>query len=547
MATLEGLSAYLTSPLAIAVFAVLGLAYALLSRFSSHIQLPDLPWVGKEDGQLFAEARASIASFTNSRKWLSEGYTKYGKKGLHYISPDFSGTPSVVVSREDIKWLIDHDDRGVSVSEMHHEQLEGAHVFTDPYLLERPFHEDVIHRSLARKLPQLIPDVQDEVAHAMDDVFGVDTEEWKEICVFEAMMSVIARISNRMFVGLPLCRNEEYLENAKGFAQDIMSGVAMLGFVPKALKPLVVPLLTFPNRRHYRGTAKYTLPLIKERLELMDRKAQDPSLDWQEPNDYITWHINLARAENNARELDPILISRRLLPINFAAIHTTVFTITNALFDILGSPSSRDVLAGFEEEARRVFAEENGAWSKASLAKLVRADSALKESMRVSGFMTKGLNRVVTHPITNEKAGWSLQPGALIATDIYSVHMDPELYPQPEGYDAFRFSRPRENFEQKQNDGKLDEKDRGEMLRLKGTGMITTSDTFLPFGHGKHACPGRFFVSHELKMLLAYLVMNYDVESLPERPPNTWFGPMVIPPMKQTIRVRRRKQGVSGV
>ena len=62
---------------------------------------------------------------------LAEGYTKYTKKGLYYISPDFSGkipksliyalssfaerrnlgTPSVVIPREDIPWLIDHDDR----------------------------------------------------------------------------------------------------------------------------------------------------------------------------------------------------------------------------------------------------------------------------------------------------------------------------------------------------------------------------------------------------------------------------------------------------
>ena len=132
----------------------------------------------------------------------------------------------------------------------------------------------------------------------------------------------------------------------------------------------------------------------------------------------------------------------------------------------------------------------------------------------------------------------------MIATDVYSVHMDPELYSQPDDYDAFRFSRAREEFEQSQKDGKLTDNDKAELLRLKGTGMITTSDSFLPFGHGKHACPGRFFVSHEMKMLLAYLFTMYDVQSLPERPQNTWFGPHVLPPMKQTIRVRRRKQEI---
>ncbi|KAK5119965.1 hypothetical protein LTR85_007041 [Meristemomyces frigidus] len=539
---MERLSDYLTSPISIVLLAICGLVYALHARFSSKEILPDLPWVGKADAQIFAEARASIASFNNSRKWLSEGYAKYTKNGLSYIFPDFSGTPNVIIPREQIKWLIDHDDRGVSVSEMHHEQLEGAYIFTDPYLLERPFHEDVVHKALARKIALLVPEVQDEMQHAMDDVFGLDIEEWREVCVFEAMMKVIARVSNRMFVGLPLCRNEEYLANASAFAQDIITDVALFSFIPKTLKPLIAPILTIPNRRHYRGTAKHTLPLIKERLQLMDRKACDPSLDWEEPNDYISWHINLARAENNARELDPVLISRRLLPINFAAIHTTTFTITNTLFDILGSPSAGDMLAGLEEEARRVFTEEDGKWSKPGLAKLVRADSAVKDSMRFSGFMTRGMGRKVTGHITNEKAGWSLSPGALVATDVYSVHMDPELYPRPEEYDAFRFSRPREEFEQRQKAGAVDEMSKDEVLRLKNTGLITTSETFLPFGHGRHACPGRFFVSAELKMLLSYLVLNYDVEPLAERPPNTWFGPNVIPPMKRTMRVRRRAE-----
>lgn len=52
--------------------------------------------------------------------------------------------------------------------------------------------------------------------------------------------------------------------------------------------------------------------------------------------------------------------------------------------------------------------------------------------------------------------------------------------------------------------------------------------------------PGRFFVNHELKMLLAYMLINYEVQYLPERPPNKWFGQNVVPDMKATIKVRRR-------
>ena len=504
---MDQLTERLTNPFAILLLTFCGLAYALHSRFSSRAPLPGLPWVGKDNSQLFAEARASIASFTNSRTWLHEGYHKYLKAGKSYITPDFSGTPHVIIPKDQIKWLIDKDDRGVSVSKMHAEQLEGRYSFTDPYVLENTYHEHVIHKALARHIPALIPNIQDEVQRAVDDAFGLETE-WHEVCAYDAIMKIVARVSNRMFVGKPLCRNEEYLKSSEAFAMDIMHGVALLSFVPKALKPLFGPLITISNHRHYRGAAKHTLPIIKERLKLMDRKAQDSSCDWQAPNDYFTWHINLARAENETRECDPTLISRRLMALNFAAIHTTTFTMTNALFDLIGSPHAQDNLAGLEEEARRVFtSEENYSWTKPGLAKLIRADSALRESFRISGFMTRGMGRLVTDPhgITNEKHGFSLPKGAYVGTDVYSVHMDPEFYPKPEEYDAFRFSRPREEFEarERQEGEALSEEDRKESLRLKRTGFVTTSETFLPFGHGKHAWYVYSLAEHVLLIALS--------------------------------------------
>jgi cytochrome P450 len=54
-----------------------------------------------------------------------------------------------------------------------------------------------------------------------------------------------------------------------------------------------------------------------------------------------------------------------------------------------------------------------------------------------------------------------------------------EIYPDPEVFDGFRFSKLRESEES--GSAKFQ--------------VVTTSLDYLPFGHGRHACPGRFFAA----------------------------------------------------
>lgn len=79
------------------------------------------------------------------------------------------------------------------------------------------------------------------------------------------------------------------------------------------------------------------------------------------------------------------------------------------------------------------------------------------------------------------------------------------------------------------------------LLRKTKLAMVSTSAEYQAFGHGRHACPGRFFAADELKLLLAYVVLNYDIEPLVERPSGTHFTNMNLPPVQATIRVKRRE------
>lgn len=293
-------------------------------------------------------------------------------------------------------WLIEQPDNVLSKSAFHYDSLEGDYCFTTPQILRDPYHEHVIHKYLPRRVASMVPDMWEEVQVAMDQTWGMDTKSWKEIGVWKNMMRIIPTITNRMMLGLPICRNEDFLKDTGKFAMDVISCASLyLRLTPHFLKPVFGPLVTIPNNRHWRNTTKYTLPIINERLADIKRKKEDPSFHWDEPNDYISWHINLAMAEGRHDELTPDRISRRLMPLNFTAIHTTALTMTNTLFDLLSSPSTPEWLEGIREEAERVLAEEGGQWTKAGLARCHRSDSAIRESMRISNFMTRNVLRKV--------------------------------------------------------------------------------------------------------------------------------------------------------
>jgi cytochrome P450 len=384
-----------------------------------------------------------------------------------------------------MKWLLDKPDTVVSVAEAHYDQLAGAYNFTDPNLLRTMFHEKVLHKSMYRNLGGVMPEVWDELQSAISTHFGTEPGASKTITLWPEFMDIIARASNRMFVGLPLCRNEAYLKDMIGFAESVIRCMTLLTFIPSLLHPVFGRLLSIPNNRHYARVKHLTIPVIKQRLaDILEKKDVT--------NDYMTWHIKLAVAEKNEDELQPDKIARRLMPINFAAIHTTTMALTNIVLDIASADPS--VLASLREEAERVYAACDGVWDKTAINNMIRTDSAIRESLRFSNFAARGIFRKIIQKdgLKNEAEGWIAPEGAFVSIDAHGVHHDESVYPNARVYDAFRFSREREAMEQAEAaaggvKGTEEEKDWKERLRMKSAGLITTSDTFLPFGHGRHA------------------------------------------------------------
>jgi cytochrome P450 len=76
----------------------------------------------------------------------------------------------------------------------------------------------------------------------------------------------------------------------------------------------------------------------------------------------------------------------------------------------------------------------------------------------------------------------------------------------------------------------------------KKVGMVSSGPDHIPFGHGRHICPGRHFAACELKLMFAHIVTTYDVKLEIEgvRPPDMWVMNACVPNPNANVLFRKR-------
>jgi len=232
--------------------------------------------------------------------------------------------------------------------------------------------------------------------------------------------------------------------------------------------------------------------------------------------DMLQWLID----EAEGKERTPEYLALRMLFINFAAIHTTSNTLTQALYHLASKPHH---IGPMREEVEAIVKEDG--WSKIAMTKMHKVDSFLKETSRYNGINVISVERLALRDYTFAD-GTFIPKDTLLCAASRATHFDEANYKDPAVFDGFRYANVREQH--------------GEGVKHQ---MVSTSPEFLTFGHGRHACPGRFFAVNELKTMLAHIVTNYDLKMETEgvRPTDTYYFAAVVPDQKATVLMRRRQ------
>ena len=520
--------------------AILAVAYVLYRLFLQPSRLPDLPVLNARKGEWFSYWRAMWRNTKDFKAACVLARTQYRDQPC--IVPVLGVRPMILLPAKNTKFVIDNPEHVLSLHESAMDNLQSDYTMGER-LIREPVHHPLIVTTLTNQTGNLIPELAEETEHSLDELWGSDTAEWREVCVYTSLQRSIGRVTNRIFVGKPVCRDPELLRQGIAFAIDVPLGSQLLRLFPEFVRPLAAAVLMIPNRLHQRAFFKVLRPTIEQRLREYDERHRDPEKNkalGPEPNDFLQWLVNQAKEMGDPYHMKPSTLALRVQVLNFASIHTSSFAITGAVLDLVASrPGVMDEL---RDEIRTVLAAHGGKWNKRALAQMEKLDSTFRESQRVNSFVTMGLGRrVVARDGVTTPEGLHIPRGNQVCVPGYAMHHDPEIYEAPDEFHPFRFSDMRKQPAENGGDAAGDkEAAQASYLSRARKQWATTTTDFLGFGHGRGACPGRFFAAAELKLMLAHLILHYDFEVLDKRPRNVWFALNRVPPMEQTIRVKRR-------
>lgn len=217
----------------------------------------------------------------------------------------------------------------------------------------------------------------------------------------------------------------------------------------------------------FRRTYDVLEQLLREQLALTRARAQHGD----EGEDVLS--MLLQAHDEHGDRLDDEEIRDELRTLLFAGHETTAIALCWAVDAVGRHPAVAKRLA---EELATV---PDGADAEA-LAKLPYLEAVCNESLRRYPIVTENL-RGLHEPL--ELGGYQLRPPTCVSASILGVHMNPEVYPEPEAFRPERF-----------------------LERKYGP------HEFLPFGGGHRRCIGAAFASFELRIVLGTLLRELTLE-----------------------------------
>lgn len=398
----------------------------------------------------------------------------------------------------------------------------------------------VVKNDYSRQLASIVGILQDEVAYGFNSYLGPSTD-WTKFKLYPKVAKIVTLISGRVFFGIPFSRNEEFIDASINYTTQATNVKDCF-----KRKPLLYRYLLTPFYKEVKSMndfkKKYTdilRPIIDAHIDKEKNEKLNNDGEGEQGN-VISHFLDRMQPEKRG---DLKYMINLLLNLSFASIHTTSITVLHTIYDLA---SYREYIPILVDEIKEVMAEDgyettddgNMRLRKTSLPKLLKLDSFLKESQRISPISIVILERVVTSTL-------KLSTGHVIPKGTHLVFPSWEIYNESSALHVDGYTKPLNEFDGLRYFN---------LRQLPGNTnrhyFVSTSPESLEFGYGVHACPGRFIANNEIKVIIIELLMNWDFRFVDDikmeggawrRPKNKFMKFDCRPDTEAFLEFRRKK------
>ncbi|KAM5469313.1 hypothetical protein MferCBS49748_002984 [Microsporum ferrugineum] len=342
--------------------------------------------------------------------------------------------------------------------------------------------------------------------------------------------NLMMHFATSLVLGTQFSRDPDLMEHITAHVLGIEDVVNEFDRCPRFLWPILWRLSS--THRNFRSNfsiiKKKVIPEIKRRIKLLrygDKAEGDSTM--------LTIFLKQALKEGLISQVENSKSEEKDIDSLFMKTLFHIYEVWGPITPVLGAMFTRcmanpEYADALREEISDSLAS-HGGWDSDFLAHTPKLESFLRESLRLYAPISISVSRRLAKPLKLESMNMDLAKGTCIGVPTRCIHTDPANYPDPMAFNPYRFYDPATN--------------------TCSPRASTASETFLAFSYGTGLCPGRFIGVKVCELMLAKILLNYDVKYVSE---NQEFPTIVL--MENTwswldtdftAHIRRRQQGLA--
>ncbi|KAI1078736.1 hypothetical protein F5B20DRAFT_591291 [Whalleya microplaca] len=458
------------------------------------------------------------------RSMLTERYQENPENP--FVIPTFHFGPTILIPSR-----LNPELRNVRESELnalmvHDKFLQKWHTLPDPTWTFKPakMYWAAFRGVLNRSIDADVSTTASEAAKICDEVLSKrsirkDSESeplcdrWDEMYIKEVMMKIVTKNVSRLYVGKDLASDDNYISCLLGVLNGVLASVWIVNMTPDAIKPLVRLMSCLPIwlRKRKLDRLYYNKLLTEKKLQVEKGEKVDIH------DDFATSLTAKAKRMPDKRFYELSNMSSRMLAQHFAAVHSTGTVSFRLCQKLMAHPELADKL---RQEARVTLTQPENpeAWTAGELSALRLHDCFIAETLRTEPLIYSTIRRTCV-----QEGGYTFSDGTYI----------------PKGFDVgIPTDQVHHDARFWGSDPKIFNPDR--WLRREDPVTYVEND-FYGFGHGRHACVGRFFASRLMKIMLIHINFTYEMKLVPGQGEGHFGFGFMHAPVDLKVKLRRRE------